>query len=121
MNALNKSRRLLAGAGMTVLAFSIDSPVLAERKPTTPQQLKQYEDAFMEEVEEKETFSSTAMLKWPRRSGSHALHDGDGVRHVPPHGCRYASRLLPQISANHGQIRRPARYGELVYRKADAG
>ena len=50
MNALNKSRRLLAGAGMTVLVFSIGSSVLAERKPTTPQQLKQYEDAFMEEV-----------------------------------------------------------------------
>ncbi len=49
MNALNRSRCLLA-SGVTALILGIGFPVLAERKPTTPEQLKQYEDAFMEEV-----------------------------------------------------------------------
>ena len=50
MNALNGSRRFFASAGLMALVLGICGPVLAERKPTTPEQLKQYEDAFMEEV-----------------------------------------------------------------------
>ena len=49
MNALNRSRCLLAGL-IAFLALGILSPAMAQRKPTTPEQLKHYDEVFMEEV-----------------------------------------------------------------------
>jgi thiosulfate dehydrogenase len=48
MSALERSRYLLCGAGL--VALGITGPALAQHAPTTPEQLKHYEEVFMEEV-----------------------------------------------------------------------
>jgi thiosulfate dehydrogenase len=50
MNALINGGRLLTGAGAMALALGAFSPAMAERKPTTAEELKHYEEVFMEEV-----------------------------------------------------------------------
>jgi thiosulfate dehydrogenase len=50
MNALTKGRRLLAGAWAIALALGSCGSAMAERKPTTPEEMKHYEEVFMEQV-----------------------------------------------------------------------
>ena len=49
MTAFNRSRSVLC-AGLALLALGFSGYAIAERKSTTPEQLKKYQDAFMEEV-----------------------------------------------------------------------
>ena len=52
MKAFNTSRVLLScvGVAATALTVLLVSPASADKAPVTPQQLKQYQDAFMVEV-----------------------------------------------------------------------
>jgi thiosulfate dehydrogenase len=52
MKAFNASRvaRSCAGLAAVVLTFGVAIPASADKAPVTPQQLQQYQDAFMAEV-----------------------------------------------------------------------
>ena len=50
MGSLDKSRGLLCCAALMLVTIGFSAQTSAERKPTTPEQLKQYEEVFMEEV-----------------------------------------------------------------------
>ena len=48
MYAFDRSRHLLCGAAL--IALGVGGPAFAQHKPTTPEELKHYEEVFMEEV-----------------------------------------------------------------------
>jgi len=80
-------------------------PALAHKTPVTPQQLKAYDDAFMEEVKKGEPAV-------PRRrchreeNGRDVVYHWHGLRDVPSDDCRHPSAFISQISGTDGQVRK---------------
>jgi len=98
---------------VALIAFVV-GPALAHKTPVTPQQLKAYDDAFMEEVK-KGDCCSTATMPSRKKMGVTFVYHWHGLRDVPSDDCRHPSAFISKISGTDGQVRNAARHDQLVH------
>ena len=100
----------IAGVALVV------GPASAHKDPVTPEQLKAYQDAFMEEVRKGDLLfhgdGATA-----KKMGVNLSDHGHGLCNVPSHGRRYPPALVPEVAGASRQILDAARHDQLVHRK----
>ena len=135
---MGNSRRTLfallaTGACAGVLALAIPGPQqadaeevpateaqLAHAKPHTSEQLKAFNDVFMEEVRKGDLlFHGDAATE--KAMGVNSVQHRHGLRHVPSDVGRHPSARVPEVPGADRQVRDPARHDQLVHRKAEPG
>ena len=83
--------------GLLAAIAVVVGPANANKDPVTPEQLKAYEDAFMEQVKKGDLlFHGDAATA--KQMNVDTLQHGNGLRDVPSHCLRHPSARVPEVS-----------------------
>ena len=106
--------RRSCAVGALVGAALLVGPANAHKDPVTPEQLKAYHDAFIEEVRKGDLlFHGDAATA--KKMGVNLSDHRNGLCNVPSHGCRYPPALVPEVAGAGRQILDAPRHDQLVH------
>ena len=107
-------------AALLLLGHDSDGP-LAHKETHTAEQLKAFEDVFMEQVQASATSCSTATPATEKKMGTKLSRTGMACAMCHPYRLGHPPARVPEVPGADERVRDAARHDQLVHREAQRG